>query len=203
MSFTGITISTLTAVKILPLYLPPVEWLLGLRQATSVFVDLNSNWKKQTLRNRTTILSANGIQTLTVPVVHTGGKTVAIKDIRICYQNAWRRVHKGALFSAYNTSPFFEYFREELFHTLDRQPVFLIDLNLRLLELILQKLKCQIPIQEFNSQHINFDLTPYDSLNELQEKMPPYPEYPQVFGYKYPYQPFLSVIDVLSNKGSW
>lgn len=193
----------MSAVKILPLYLPPVEWLHCLQHAHTVLVDVNSRWHKQSLRSRTRILSANGIQTLSVPVQHTGGKSVALKDIRISYHEAWVRVHKGALFSAYNTSPFFEYFREELQQIIDRQPVFLIDLNLSILDLLLRKFKCNIIIQEFNNQPFNVDLGSITSEEELKMSLPPYPDYPQVFTYKHPFQPYLSAIDLLSNKGGW
>jgi hypothetical protein len=193
----------LSAVKILPLYLPPVEWLHRLHQATVIYIDSNSVWRKQTLISRTRILSANGVQTLSVPVRHTGGKAIALKDIRISYHEAWVRVHKGAMFSAYNTSPFFDYFREELFQIIDRRPEFLVDLNLALLDLLLRKFKCKAPVEEFSNQHIDIELSAITNETELRDNLSPYPEYSQVFSYKHPYQPYLSAIDLLSNKGGW
>ena len=110
-------------------YLPLREYLYLLLDADVIYVDENEVWQKQTLRNRTYLLGANGVQSLSIPVEHTGGVKTAIKDIKISYHQDWTRVHKGAIFSAYNTSAFFNYFKDDLFAIYDEQPTFLLDFN--------------------------------------------------------------------------
>lgn len=183
------------------LYLPPAELVRQWISVDEIFVDNSENWIKQTLRNRTYILSANGVQCLSVPVVHTGGKPTRLKDIRISYSEPWVRVHKGALFSAYNTSPYFEFFREDLFQELEKRPVFLWDLNYALMRLILNKARYPgvLSVSEINSQHTDYKT--YNNYRELKNEMPAVNPYAQVFSYKLPFTPYLSVIDMLSNLG--
>ena len=183
------------------LYLPPVELLRLWCTHQEILVDIEERWIKQTLRNRTYILGANGVQSLSVPVIHTGGLPVKMKDIRISYSQPWVRVHKGALFSAYNTSPYFEYFRDELFHELDKKPEFLIDLNLNLLQLLLKKGRYTGKTGLLSDQPYEIDYKQFSDNDNFISAVPPAASYPQVFSYKFPFIPHLSAIDCLSNLG--
>lgn len=185
------------------LYLPPGALLFYLKE-DEIFQDESENWQKQSLRNRTLILGANGPLTLSVPVIHPGRIGAKTRDIRISYAENWTRVHKGALFSAYNTSPFFSYFRDELFMIYDSKPVFLVDLNNALNSLLLKKLK----IPPFGRGDIPgfedcIDLRPHCTTNRLSNLIPPLPPYQQVFSYKMPFIPGLSCIDLLANTASF
>jgi hypothetical protein len=155
-------------------------------------------FQKQTLRNRTYILSPNGIQRLTVPVMHTGGAPVTDAEIKIDYSLPWIREHKGALEAAYNTSPFFEFFRDDLFAIYDSQPEKLFDLNFRILQLLLKKSKAVTDLVAMPETAIA--LTDFALINGKQ--MPDdntLSAYPQVFGYKYGFVRGLSVIDEMAN----
>jgi hypothetical protein len=189
---------------ILPsLYLPPAEIFLQMKDANELVIAEDDPWEKQTLRSRCQILGANGVQTLSIPVKHTGGVRKPVKDITISYSEAWVRIHKGAIFSAYNTSSFFTYFREDLFAIYDQQPKFLVDFNRQLLQLVLRKLKLNIKINTLSDNTNIVDLKEYTSLEKVKSQFAPIPPYPQVFSYKTPFQPTLSILDLLSNKGGW
>lgn len=155
------------------------------------------------MRNRTRILSANGPCYLSIPVQHNGGIPTPLRDIRISYTEPWIRIHKGALNAAYNTSPFFGYFKEELFTCYDERHAYLWELNLSLLQCCLRKLKWSIPVEIWAQQPTEDDLAEWADFRQLQAMVPPYPFYSQVFSYKYPYEPYLSIVDLLSNKGGW
>lgn len=185
------------------LYLPPAEIFRQLVDADELVIAEDECWEKQTLRSRCQVLGANGIQTLSIPVQHTGGIRKPVKDITISYNEAWVRVHKGAIFSAYNTSSFFTYFREELFDIYDKKPKYLVDFNRDLLHFVLRKLKLKIKINTSNNYNQLIDLKDFTNLSKIQSDLPPIPPYPQVFSYKMPFQPTLSVLDLLSNKGGW
>jgi hypothetical protein len=189
---------------ILPsLYLPPAEIFLQMKDADELIIAEDDLWEKQTLRSRCQILGANGVQTLSIPVKHTGGVRKPVKDITISYSEAWVRIHKGAIFSAYNTSSFFTYFREDLFAIYDQQPKFLVDFNRQLLQLVLRKLKLNIKINTLSDNTNTIDLKEYTYLEKVKSQLAPIPPYPQVFSYKTPFQPTLSILDLLSNKGGW
>ena len=69
---------------------------------------------KQTYRNRCVIASANGPQTLTVPIERYDGMKCAMRDIRISDHGNWRHLHWQALVSAYGETPFFEYYADDI-----------------------------------------------------------------------------------------
>lgn len=57
----------------------------------------------------------NGIQTLTVPLVgSTNNMFTPLRDVLISEHGDWRRLHWGALYSAYGRSPYFDYVADEL-----------------------------------------------------------------------------------------
>lgn len=191
-----------TSAYLLPsVYLPLREFFSAFQDAEKIIIDTDESWQKQTLRNRTYILGANGVQCLTVPVEHTGGIRKLIKEIKISYSEPWIRVHKGALFSAYNTSPFFTFFKDELFAIYDAKPSFLIDLNEQIFRLLLNKLKLKIDISPLSNQTEFIDLKKLADIEDLKKQKHELPAYHQVFSYKQPFCPYLSVIDILSNKG--
>jgi len=190
-----------SAIRLASCYLPPRELLWAVNQKKHCYIEINEPWQKQTLRNRTYILGPNGVQTLTVPVCHVGRAKAPMKDIRISYAEAWIRVHKGALFSAYNSSAFFEYFREELFGIYDSRPVFLVDLNEALHQFLRKRLKLSYEPGELSNPEETEDGRPLAELEVLRATLPPGPAYSQVFGYKFPFTPYLSAIDVLSVQG--
>ncbi|MBK7964471.1 MAG: WbqC family protein [Bacteroidetes bacterium] len=149
--------------------------------ADLIYVDENEVWQKQTLRNRTYLLGANGVQSLSIPVEHTGGVKTAIKDIKISYQQPWTRVHQGAIFSAYNTSAFFNYFKDDLFAIYDEQPTHLLDFNQNILQFLLKKLKFKGRMEVYANQEVDADFRQLDSLKLIQEKNIVLEKYNQVY----------------------
>lgn len=71
-------------------------------------------YRKQTYRNRAVILNAQGEQRLSVPVSCPRGPYTKTEDVRICYDKDWPRDHWRSLCTAYNNSPYFLYYRDEL-----------------------------------------------------------------------------------------
>ena len=91
-------------------YLPCLEYVSLLIHSNHVEFKVMENFPKQTFRNRTYLLGANGIECLTVPTIHISGQKVLTKDIRIDYFQDWERRHMGAIRAGYGKAPFFEYF---------------------------------------------------------------------------------------------
>ena len=181
--------------------MPLREFLLLVLEADVIYVDGDEIWEKQTLRNRSYILSANGIQSLSVPVKHTGGIKVPIKEIQISYDQNWLRVHQGTIFSAYNTSAFFTYFKDDLFAIYDKKPSHLFDLNFQLLQFLLKKFKFKGKLEIYNQQKEVLDLRAYSQLDFLKANAAKGEKYHQVFGYKFEFTKFLSCLDILANSG--
>lgn len=171
----------------------------------SVLLDGHEHYVKQTYRNRCEILSANGVMTLTVPVVHCGAKT-DIRDVRIDYSRSWQSVHRRAIAAAYGSSPFFEYYADYLAPFFNRKETFLFDLNLRLIELFLELVGMKVEIR-FSDEYVR-DYGDEDFRSLIRPKSPP-PDrgfacapYRQVFDGRFGFRPDLSILDLLCNEGN-
>jgi hypothetical protein len=93
-------------------YLGPVSYFSAISRADKVIIEQFDSYHKQTYRNRCSILGANGPLDLVIPVVKASITKTMVKDVRIDYATRWQSIHWRSLFSAYNSSPFFEYYAD-------------------------------------------------------------------------------------------
>lgn len=189
-----------------PLYLAALPLYTGLYKADRLVIDDIAPFVKQTLRNRTTIATENGAQTLTIPVMHNG-RSVPMRDIRISEHGNWRHQHWNALVSAYRKSPFFEYYADDFALFYEERDGFLIDFNMRLhsvvcellglerkVELLSEITDKEVLLATTDTRHIAEPRT----LAEIESSTKPYY---QVFSQRNGFIPNLSIIDLLFNMG--
>src|SRR5690554_2939469 len=93
-------------------YLPPVSFFAHIVRASQVYIEAYEHFVKQSYRTRTSIATAQGKMDLIIPVIRPHGSKTMIKDVLISYDENWQKTHWHAIESAYNTSPFFEFYRE-------------------------------------------------------------------------------------------
>ena len=191
-------------------YFGPIQWYQKLYRYDHCLIEQYDSYQKQTYRNRCLIATANGVQALTVPVESDKREVISdkclVKDIRISDHNQWRRVHWNALQSAYNESPFFDSYADDLHPFFERKYNFLVDFN----EAIRQKICELIDIQpqvEYTSLY-TLAITPQTSAlvdyRDVIHAKHPQPDdtfeakrYWQVFQHKYGFLPNLSILDLL------
>ena len=123
-------------------YLPSLTYFTALLPFDTVWLEAAEHYGKQSYRNRCYVLTANGIDRLTVPV-RNGTHKQSIRDVRIDDHQAWPDRHWRCMVTAYSKAPFFEYYADELETVFRRKWVFLFDLNLELLTLCLKWLRWQ------------------------------------------------------------
>ena len=169
-----------------------------------VYIEQQETFPKQTFRNRATIATGNGSLTLTVPVVRPQGNHTRTEEIGISYKESWNVQHWRAIQSAYNASPYFLYYRDELEQILLRQHQRLIDLNDALLKYILKKSKiaCDLKYTTDYTPSCNAQLDFRTTLTSKKAFCNAHiPEYSQVFEAKLGFIPNLSILDLLFNLG--
>lgn len=203
-------------------YFPPIEYLAAIAnecrfnpgmtevEPAVVYIEAGEHYVKQSWRNRCRFYAADGAQTLNFPVRHEDfGKPIS--QMRIDWKTDWLTRHERAIISAYRTSPYFEYYQDELFAILDSRPELMLDFNTQILKFFLRKTGIPADIR-FTSEweavtiegHKVTDLReaihpkrPNSILKDLGLERP----YWQVFSPKHGFIPGLSIMDLLFNEG--
>lgn len=192
-------------------YLPPIEYLLAFLKADNVCIEYHENFVKQTYRNRCIIPTANGLLPLSIPVTKNKRHHCPINQVQIDYKQSWQRTHWRAIEAAYNTSPFFLYYRDyfEGFYT-QQNTDSLFDYNLQLFNLILRLFGIE-KRYGLTSEYISF----YgDEVTDLRQSIRPKKEnedcrsifftsYRQVFSDRLGFISNTSCIDLLFNEGKF
>lgn len=79
----------------------------------------------------------NGVQTLTVPLVgSTNNMMTPLRDVLISEHGDWRRLHWGALYSAYGRSPYFDYVADDLSRVIHGSQRYLHEFNAQLHQVV-------------------------------------------------------------------
>lgn len=192
-------------------YFGPIQWYQKLYRYDQTLIEQYDSYQKQTYRNRCVIATANGLQTLTVPVEHDTlnikNEILKVKDLRISDHNQWRRIHWNALQSAYSESPFFDYYADDIRLFFEKRYEFLIDFN----EAIRQTVCDLLDIHPNVSYTSDFSLQPsaIDDYREVINAKHPQADadfqprrYWQVFEDRHGFQANLSILDLLFNMGN-
>ena len=97
-----------------PTYFSPIIQYAAIAQSKKVIFEIEDNFQKQTYRNRCYIYTAQGKHLLNVPIQHTKGIKQKTKDVKIDYKDNWNKLHLKTLKTAYSSSPFFEFYIDDL-----------------------------------------------------------------------------------------
>lgn len=191
-------------------YLPTIQYFTKILGANKVYIELYENYLKQSYRTRCDIYAANGVMQLNIPVERAKGSKITIKDVRIDYERDWQQVHWKSIVSAYQSSPFFEYYYDDLFPFYRKKEVFLFDFNYKLIEKLVEltSIKAEICLTDeylANPQYLQYDYRQSISPKPRLQHYDPYfkmVNYYQVFESKHGFTPNLSILDLLCNEGN-
>lgn len=187
-------------------YLAPVEYYVAMANSDRVYLEYCDFYVKQTYRNRCHIAGANGVMALSIPVEKPNGTKTLMRDVRISEHNDWQKHHWRSIESAYNSTPFFEYYKDDFLPFYVQRWTFLCDFNLQIQAKVLELLELNPPIQLTDT----YQSQCADELFDMRESFQPKVQYPvcksktyyQVFEQRFGFHPNLSIIDLLFNMGN-
>lgn len=186
-------------------YLPTTLYFSLLANADKVIIEKHENFEKQTYRNRTHILTPQGIDVLSIPLLGSQ-KKIPISEIKIDYKQKWINRHWRAIQSAYGKAPFFIHYAELFEQELKATHSTLFELNSGLLTLCLKLLGIDTPI----AFSLEYQKTPSEPIIDLRSAVHPkkpftylpkfvFTPYQQVFGKRF--VEGLSILDLLFSEG--
>lgn len=179
-------------------YLGPISYYAILLQYQNCNIEVHEHFIKQSIRNRCDIYGANGKLQLTIPKQRKGSNKTIIKDIQISYKQNWQKQHWNAIISSYNSSPYFEYYKDEFLPSFEKKEILLIDFNHKLQTVILNILEKEEEIKTTTTYLHQGDFTDLRCHKwNLKQKE----KYNQVFMEKHGFIANLSILDLLFNLG--
>ena len=172
----------------------------------TVCIDEYEYYDKKSFRNRMHICDSNGLFRLTVPL--EAGKSIQTPLMKVAVANEenWQAEHWRSIVSAYNRSPFFEFYKDELEKLYEQEYQMLYLLNRKLLQFIIKHMQIQVNIT-YSSEYIQGDNNYFDARSavlpntEKSELKFHIPDYQQVFSDRLPFQSNVSSLDLLFNQG--
>ena len=182
-------------------YLPDIEYVARLITAGDDYIiDCGENYIKRSVRNRATIMTANGTLDLTVPVVNANRPRTPMSRMQIDYSKPWQHQHWVAILSAYRSSPYFDMLAEQLEGFYTAHHTSLVDFNLAILRTLLDFMGYTAPLRTsdtyITANEGDIDLRPKHRTTEFTT-----PHYFQLFSDRIPFAENLSILDLLMSEG--
>ena len=186
-------------------YFPNIQYLSKFLIYDNILIEQFDSYSKQSYRNRCEILSANTVQTLTVPVKKN--KYTYTKDILIDYSEDWQKNHIRAIMSAYKNSAFYDFFEEEISSIIMSKEKYLTELNTKTLNFLMKVIDInkQYSFTEKYLKPGNFKdyrntIHPKKRMQKADKYFNP-KKYSQVFSDRFDFVPNLSCLDLICNEG--
>lgn len=186
-----------------PSYFPSIEQMVAISQTDKVVWEMEDNFQKQTYRNRAYIAHSNGVLLLNVPIKHSKvSQRQKTKEVVVENDFPWQNQHWKSLKSAYQTSPFFEYYEDDIAHHFTEPFENLIAHNLKIFETLADL----IGIEVETSQTLEYKKQPTISdlrilINSKRKTAFKTEPYTQVLEANHGFLPNLSILDLLFNEG--
>lgn len=183
-------------------YLPNIEYVARLIAAGDDYIiDCGEHYIKRSVRNRTTIMTANGVLDLTVPVVNANRPRTPMHKMKIDYSKPWQHQHWVAICSAYRSSAYFDYFAERLEPFYTNHHSSLVEFNLAILRTLLDFMGYKAPLRT-TTEYVTAAEGDIDMRPKLFQSDFSTPHYFQLFSDRHPFADNISILDLLMSEGN-
>ncbi len=179
-------------------YLPSIRYFAALLQGNCV-IDLGEHFVKRSERNRTRIMTSDGVMELTAQVAHANRPRQPMHTMRLDYSKRWQHQHWGALVAGYKASPFFDHYAPLLEPFYHREWASLAEFNLALLDVLCRA--ARIPMPQVSRDYLTATDADLDLRPKKQGPVFYTEPYIQVFADRQPFAPNLSFVDLLFAEG--
>lgn len=175
------------------------EYIRALVNAEHVVFECKEHFEKGSFRSRCEILSPNGVQQLTIPVVRHNGSKTPMDEITISYDTDWRKKHWKSIETAYSSSPFFDYYGTEVEELIYQNEKNLVQFNLAIMRRMAKWL--DLELTSTCSTHFVDDTGILDYRNRAFDTKDGGAFYQQVFHEDGSFEPNLSLLDLIFCEG--
>jgi len=184
---------------LLPLaYLGPIYYYAILKQKKCL-LEKNEFFIKQSIRNRCEIYNANGRLKLSIPKKRENSSKTLVNKIKISYSQNWKKIHWNSIVSSYNSSPYFEFYKDNFLNFfMSNNEELLFNFNVKLQLILMEILEIDKKIN-FTTKYNKFGS--FTDLRDLNWSNIKINKYDQVFMEKNDFQHNLSVLDLIFNLG--
>ncbi len=182
-------------------YFGNLAYYRSLFSLKEVKIESKEHFIKQTFRSRCEILTSNGVQQLSIPVIRKNGSKTIIEDVEISNDTDWRKDHWKAIESAYSNSPYFEHYGIEVKKLIYQKETNLLKFNLTIQDSVFSWFDFKIVTSftdEFSVQEIDFRSNLNQNRLNTNEGVK---NYIQVFGDSSQFTSNLSILDALFCQG--
>ena len=188
----------------LPTYFAPISQYMAIVENDTIVFEVEDNFQKQTYRNRCYIYASLGKLQMNVPIIRTHDliNKQKTKDTKVDNDYAWQKRQLKTLQAAYRSSPYYEFYEDDIMHIFEKKHTFLQDLNIKTHEFILDALQESISFTK-TTEYLK-EPSINDSRILATPKFKPsfeFKAYTQVFDDKFGFIPNLSILDLIFMEG--
>ena len=188
---------------LIPTYFSPISQYSEIVKADEIVFEMDDNFQKQGYRNRCYIYNSNGKQLLSIPVKHlTKDKRKKTKDTLVENDFNWQDQHFKSLQIAYRTSPFFEFYEDDLAPIFEKKYKYLQDINIDTFLFVSDALQLENSFSKTKEYQVETSEKDFRLLAEIKHQPEKLVEkYIQMFDDKHGFIPNLSILDLLFMEG--
>lgn len=175
---------------------------MAFAKQNKVIFEVEDNYQKQTYRTRCYIYGANGKQLLNVPILNANSKQKT-KEVLLDNSIHWQQQHLKSIASAYRSSPFYEFYEDDLSVLFLKKYKYLLDLNIDSQQFIIDNLPMEVKTHKTTEYQKAYPTEKdfrflADAKLKRNYKLS---KYYQVFSDKHGFVSNLSILDLLFMEG--